>query len=108
MKCPHCQVTVHLNWAVNGLGADVVAQNWILKHAACPACLRFVFQLARTETGSSAPSRTDTVWPRVASRPAAPPEVPAPFSTDYHEACLVLIDSPKASAALSRRCLRKS
>jgi hypothetical protein len=28
------------------------------------------------------------------------------FADDYREACLVLSDSPKASAALSRRCLQ--
>ena len=33
-------------------------------------------------------------------------EVPPEFSEDYNEACLVLADSPKASAALSRRCLQ--
>jgi hypothetical protein len=32
--------------------------------------------------------------------------VPALFATDYSEACLTLADSPKASAALSRRCLQ--
>jgi hypothetical protein len=35
-----------------------------------------------------------------------PPEVIELFSSDYREACLVLSDSPKASAALSRRCLQ--
>lgn len=39
-------------------------------------------------------------------RPGAPVEVPKEFAEDYHEACLVLADSPKASAALSRRCLQ--
>jgi hypothetical protein len=33
-------------------------------------------------------------------------EVTAPLADDYREACLVLADSPKASAALSRRCLQ--
>jgi hypothetical protein len=33
--------------------------------------------------------------------------VPAPYSVDYNEAALVLRDSPKASAALSRRCLQQ-
>jgi hypothetical protein len=33
--------------------------------------------------------------------------VPPPFSTDWKEACLVFTDSPKASAALSRRCLQQ-
>jgi hypothetical protein len=34
------------------------------------------------------------------------PDVPPEFSDDYEEACLVLADSAKASAALSRRCLQ--
>jgi len=33
-------------------------------------------------------------------------EVPSEIAEDYSEACLVLPDSPKASAALSRRCLQ--
>lgn len=35
-----------------------------------------------------------------------PKEVPPSILQDYTEACLVLADSPKASAALSRRCLQ--
>jgi hypothetical protein len=35
-----------------------------------------------------------------------PREVPPEFADDYKEACAVLSDSPKASAALSRRCLQ--
>jgi hypothetical protein len=35
-----------------------------------------------------------------------PPEVPPGYAGDYVEACLVLADSPKASGALSRRCLQ--
>lgn len=34
------------------------------------------------------------------------PHVPKKFAADYSEACLVLPDSEKASAALSRRCLQ--
>jgi hypothetical protein len=36
----------------------------------------------------------------------APIEVPKEFADDYNEACLILEDSPKSSAALSRRCLQ--
>ena len=36
-----------------------------------------------------------------------PPLVPAPYAKLYGEASLVLIDSPMASAALSRRCLQQ-
>ncbi|MEI7611709.1 MAG: DUF4145 domain-containing protein [Betaproteobacteria bacterium] len=46
------------------------------------------------------------VRPRVANRPAPPKEVPEEFAADYREASLVLADSPKSSAALSRRCLQ--
>ena len=43
---------------------------------------------------------------KVAGRSPVPLEVPKDFAEDYKEACLVLADSPKASAALSRRCLQ--
>jgi len=46
------------------------------------------------------------VRPKGLNRPPVPSEVPPEFAEDYTEACLVLADSPKASAALSRRCLQ--
>jgi hypothetical protein len=46
------------------------------------------------------------VYPKTASRPPVPTDVPEEFSVDYVEACLVIADSPKASAALSRRSLQ--
>jgi hypothetical protein len=46
------------------------------------------------------------IWPKGVSRAPVPPEVPLGIVEDYKEACLVLNDSPKASAALSRRCLQ--
>ena len=38
--------------------------------------------------------------------PRAPEEVPPEFAEDYEEAAAILERSPKASAALSRRCLQ--
>ncbi len=46
------------------------------------------------------------VKPLVSNRTPASKEVDEMFSKDYNEACLVLAFSPKASAALSRRCLQ--
>jgi len=46
------------------------------------------------------------VRPKVAGRPPIPIGVPGKYAEDYKEACLVLADSAKASAALSRRCLQ--
>ena len=42
----------------------------------------------------------------ISGRMPAAPEVEPQFAEDYNEACLVLPFSPKASAALSRRCLQ--
>jgi len=45
------------------------------------------------------------VHPKHSVRPV-PAEVPDPYRQDFIEACLVLPDSEKASAALGRRCLQ--
>jgi hypothetical protein len=51
-------------------------------------------------------------WRRIvpigANRGPAPGIVPKPIAADYVEACNVLPISPKASAALSRRCLQNT
>jgi hypothetical protein len=43
--------------------------------------------------------------PKSGARPF-PPYIPPPILHDYREACLIVSDSPKASATLSRRCLQ--
>ncbi len=52
------------------------------------------------------PRNVVLVWPRATSRSPLPQSVPQVFAEDYLEACNVLTESPKASAALSRRCLQ--
>ncbi|WP_082077120.1 DUF4145 domain-containing protein [Bradyrhizobium sp. LTSPM299] len=46
------------------------------------------------------------IFPIGANRGPVPAQVPEPIANDYVEACNVLPISPKASAALSRRCLQ--
>ncbi|MGA2417697.1 MAG: DUF4145 domain-containing protein [Candidatus Staskawiczbacteria bacterium] len=48
----------------------------------------------------------ELVRPKGISRTPLPSDIPPAFTEDYREACLVFSDSPKASAALSRRCLQ--
>ncbi len=118
MKCPHCLVDFHDEqtfWSV-ALTADADGQ-WLLSRRTCPSCHRFVLYL---ENGAPqgpvaqgqqnvrflAGSQRIMVRPKGTSRAPVPAEVPPDIVDDYKEACLVLADSPKASAALSRRCLQ--
>jgi len=72
----------------------------------CPQCSRIIFRLDNYLQDRN-PDRVELlVYPRSAQRPPVPPSVPKGLGADYREACLVLADSPKASAALSRRCLQ--
>jgi len=83
----------------------------------CPACNHLILHLENGAMGQwdharQVPSslnfvdRSWLVWPKGVSRAPVPAEVPPAIVEDYKEACLVLSDSAKASAALSRRCLQ--
>lgn len=115
MKCPHCRVAFHEQAMYDRLGHDADGR-WVLKTATCPACEKLIISLLGGRNLTVNPSQPDRVSgevktislvrPKAALRPACPPEVPSDLAEDYNEACLVLPDSPKASAALSRRCLQ--
>lgn len=112
MKCPHCLTAFHDNKHGQPLGEDATS-DWTLVTRTCPECRRFIFTLAeryeRYVVGGSNfyhYSRERLCYPRGISRAPLPAEVPAEFANDYLEACATLSDSPKASAALSRRCLQ--
>lgn len=87
----------------------------ILRLTICPACHKATIEalwnttlantVAAIVSGESTSQRKVQFWPKQ-TRARLPPEVPAEYADDYNEACLVLADSPKASAALGRRCLQ--
>lgn len=111
MKCPHCAIA--FTWTASNhqaVGRDTDAAVWQFESTNCPECGRLIIQLAKFEllTGNTRSSETGrrTVQPRATNRPPCPAQVPDAIRTDYLEACLVLDDSPKASAALSRRVLQ--
>lgn len=113
MKCPHCLTEFHDNRIETSLGRDRDGE-WVLLKQDCPACKRMVLAIGAYDVGQAqngsfyrqGQKQAYLVRPRVANRPPPPPEVPATFAEDFREACLVIGDSPKASAALSRRCLQ--
>lgn len=113
MKCPHCTTEIHNASQVHDVGGDQ-ENYWMLGQQHCPACGKIILELiakqAIKNTNGFPLKGKETVRyfavPRVTTRPRPPIEVPPEFAQDYIEAALVLIDSPKASAALSRRCLQ--
>lgn len=115
MKCPHCLVVFYDKAQEFDLGNDVDG-DWVIRKVRCPSpdCNRNIYYLINGEiqkypTGNFSISRIDKktlIRPRTGNRNPLPPEVPDKYGEDYNEAVLVLQDSPKASAALSRRCLQ--
>ncbi|WP_371260440.1 DUF4145 domain-containing protein [Labrys sp. WJW] len=114
MKCPHCSTSFHDNWFQQrftrhgGVLADKEGMWWF-RNASCPACGGAVIEVAGwSAIGNHAPS--DSAWRMVhpvgAHRGPVSSHVPPAIAVDYIEACNVLPISPKASAALSRRCLQ--
>jgi hypothetical protein len=103
MQCPHCLVHFHDHWthAWVEAGQYHVAR---VQATRCPNCDNATIMLATNLTVDHPP--VTMVFPRGHSRAPVPSEVPAGIAEDYLEACETLAISPKASAALSRRCLQ--
>ena len=109
MKCPHCLENFHDTWTTlnNPRGEHRIEDaigGWAIRYTECPGCKKIVIKLVQfrgpREVGES------FVRPKAPARAPLPPDVPEEFAADYREACLVLADSAKASAALRRRCLQ--
>ncbi|MET3229989.1 UNVERIFIED_ORG: hypothetical protein ABIC54_002174 [Burkholderia sp. 1263] len=84
---------------------DVGPYQWISSQMTCPACNGAIIYL-RGISDSRVGIPSFLVYPSTTGRQRAAIEVTAHIAEDYHEACAVLKHSPKASAALSRRCLQ--
>jgi hypothetical protein len=117
MKCPHCLVEFHENPVNFYIGEDVDG-SWGIRKYNCPnpKCKKNIYFLIENgiyEDNYHRPIINEVgikslrlIRPKGSNRPPVPIEVPKEITEDYTEACLVLADSPKASAALSRRCLQ--
>jgi uncharacterized protein DUF4145 len=107
MKCPHCLVNFHDNWHSTTDPRFVDKEySYVLMGALCPACERATLMVSLNPKGGAGDVRTRMVYPNLVARVPLSSDVPSKFSGDYLEACKVINDSPKASAALSRRCLQ--
>jgi hypothetical protein len=112
MKCPHCQKAFHAEPHSVDIGRIGRTDNWVyfwkFLGTECPACHKPIAVVEYKEDygHTKYPGRSFVVYPKGSGRNAPPADVPAHIAQEYEEACLVLNDSPQASAALSRRCLQ--
>ena len=119
VTCPYCQVTVQLiGDRLKGiimtphhiLGQAAASRDgYIVNSSVCPSCQQVVIA-AEQVTYDDESEDYEAVAERLLVPPApqrlVPPEVPEQIARDYMEAATTLPYSPKASAALSRRCLQ--
>lgn len=117
MKCPHCRTDFFDNWSRTNISrpASTVMVSGSYKGqyvypvtdvAVCPNCNGCTVNLILQTMSNDSEAYRSQVFPRGGKFPSAPSQVPSPISADYNEANEVLPISPKASAALSRRCLQ--
>jgi hypothetical protein len=109
MKCPHCLDSFFEKWIDQTQYLEGSEGTHVIQFCQCPSCRKFTIRLnekilERNMWKSS--GNYVELYPKTISRDFLSPLVPDEFANDYREACLVLKDSPKASAALSRRCLQ--
>ncbi|WFU03274.1 DUF4145 domain-containing protein [Rhizobium sp. CB3171] len=107
MKCPHCGVEFHDQWTVAQINWGRFYTHRRVQATRCPSeeCGKYIvsFGIIDSDDGSE---EWRIIDPTTATRGPVPKEVPGTIANDYIEACNVLPISPKASAALSRRCLQ--
>jgi hypothetical protein len=120
-NCPYCNQTVTITdsnvssdrhvFNKGNKDGDLALRTTVL---VCPnpACMEYqieavLFKAYVTHTGWALKDslREWRLKPKSAAKPF-PPYIPTPILADYDEACVILNDSPKASATLSRRCLQ--
>ena len=136
MDCPHCGKAFHEikkkiyiadseNIAADKVnGSEFNFISFQLNCSRCPACNRLIIELVqkgfKSIQNGNIPEgyekhsghlmekeiHCEFIHPKAINRKPVPPSVPDYIKSDYVEACMVLPCSPKASAALSRRCLQ--
>lgn len=100
MKCPHCGINFHEEVSRNQVLHWSSVTNWRYMTARCTDCRKLTIFIESSNTEAR------MVEPIASSRGPISKFVPGDTAQDYIEACNVLPISPKASAALSRRCLQ--
>ena len=111
MKCPHCMIAFSPNWTTDETLHEIEEERGMGRFEMrgrmtnCPECGKGSMYAVRHHRFGAGDDSITLVYPRSGRMPLGP-EVPAVHAENYREASWVLGDSPKASAALSRRALQ--
>jgi len=117
MKCPHCDTSINLEeYGTSIYGGDKNEEEYGISHGWCPECDGFIV-LMKKGTGVYSKEldsytmfdeikEESFLFPKYNARCIKASEVPDKLRNDFNEAAMVLEISPKASAAISRRCLQ--
>lgn len=109
MKCSHCLTSFFPAWYYfdfRQINDPDGCKYWSIRHCECPECHRTIVEKGTSDLFTNKFLTYSLIYPKGVSRAPLDPDVPTKYSIDYRESCLVLLDSAKASAALSRRCLQ--
>ena len=114
MKCPFC--LQHFSptrdtWyfkSKNEPWHDPSEESEAITAYQCPACGEYQLHLMvlSADLEGEYINSDKLIYPIELNRDPPPPNVPGDIAQDFKEACAVLALSPRASAALSRRCLQ--
>ncbi len=111
LTCPHCHIQIEQRGFNYTLDAEY-KDFWAIERYYCRTCKKSIIFLVPGERplsrgGISITWKDDErklIYPRVGR--AISQDVPEIYRQDYQEASLIIQDSPRASAALGRRCLQ--
>lgn len=104
MICPHCLHSFHDNPSKLTNGWKYYGEtDWNFEYQECPECKKLIGKIILLESDGI---REIMAYPKKNSRKPLPDFIDKQFLEDYNEACSVIDESPKASAAISRRCLQ--
>ena len=107
MECPHCFNEFDPNkyeHRENRIHIDDGNTEILVFHFECPDCQRasiyYCIIDGEEDSGTEFP-----IYPRPDSRKPCPPKTPEHIRQDYYEACMLIRNSPTASAIICRRIL---
>lgn len=105
IKCPICTNGTML-FNIDSASAEGPDDNYTFSFYRCVVCFGIFSKFLTYSKSVPGNRKEEILFPKSIARDPISKHVPEPYRNDFIEACLVLTDSPKASAAISRRCLQ--